>query len=77
MEDERIEKRALLDLENARQGGRIEPVAREAVNRFRRQTDDLALRAEAPTAREIASGDGATTLLACAARVGSGFILWV
>ena len=43
MKDERIEKRALLDLENARQRGRVEPVARETVNRFRRQTDDLAL----------------------------------
>jgi len=46
MQDQRIEKGSLLDLEDAGQPGWIEPVRSKAVDGFRGQADDLALSQE-------------------------------
>ena len=42
MQNERIEKRPLLDLENAGQRHGVQSIAREAVDRFRRHADHFA-----------------------------------
>ncbi len=56
MEDERIEERALLDLEDASQRGRVESVTGEAIDRFGRQTDHLAPAQELDGARNRLQG---------------------